>query len=61
MAGFAVGAERSEDLAYLAELADTGEFNPVIDRIFSLNEIRDAHRLVESRHKRGNVIVSIRE
>jgi len=31
----------------------------VIDRVYKLEEIRDAHRYVEQFHKRGNVAVAI--
>ncbi len=47
------------DLARLAELADAGAIAPVIDRVYPLDRIADAHRYVESDHKRGNVVITI--
>lgn len=50
--------ERVEDLLFLAKLAEAGEFKPVIDRTFPFEQIADAHRLVDSGRKKGNVIVT---
>ncbi len=47
------------DLTLLAELAETGQLTPVIDRTYPLAEIADAHRYVETGHKKGNVVLTI--
>ncbi|MBN4927546.1 NAD(P)-dependent alcohol dehydrogenase [Hoyosella rhizosphaerae] len=57
--GVALG--RKQDLAFLAELAEKGLFTPVIDRTYPLTEIANAHRYVETRRKRGNVVISVAE
>ncbi len=49
-----------EDLRELAALAQTGEFQPVIDRIYPLEQIVAAHRYVDTGRKKGNVIISVR-
>jgi NADPH:quinone reductase-like Zn-dependent oxidoreductase len=49
------------DLLLLKELAEKGEFRPVIDRRYTLDEIVEAHRYVDQGHKKGNVIVTIAE
>ncbi len=49
----------SEDFFMLKTLADEGAIRPVIDRVYSLNEIVEAHRYVQQGHKKGNVAVSI--
>lgn len=49
----------ADDLCLLKELVETGHLKPVIDRIYSLAEIVEAHRHVEREHKKGNVIVQI--
>jgi D-arabinose 1-dehydrogenase-like Zn-dependent alcohol dehydrogenase len=48
-----------EDLRVLKRLAESGEFRPVIDRTYPLEQIAAAHRYVDEGHKRGNVIVTI--
>ena len=50
---------RREDLVLLGGLAAKGEFRPVIDRTYTLDEIVEAHRYVDTGHKRGNVVVSV--
>jgi len=50
---------RREDLVLLAELAARGEIRPVIDRTYALDDIVDAHRYVDTGHKRGNVIINV--
>lgn len=51
--------ERAEDLRRLAELADAGEFRPVIDRHIAFEQIVEAHRLVDSGRKKGSVVVTL--
>ena len=50
---------RREDLMLLGELATKGEIRPVIDRIYALDDIVDAHSYVDNGHKRGNVIIGV--
>jgi NADPH:quinone reductase-like Zn-dependent oxidoreductase len=57
VAGPAAG--RADDLRSLAELAEAGEFAPVIDRVYPLEQIAEAHRYVDTGRKRGNVVISI--
>ena len=50
---------KTADLLLLKELAEKGEFRPVIDRTYPLEQIAEAHRYVDQGHKKGNVIVTI--
>ncbi len=50
-----------KDILFLKELAQTGEYNPVIDRQYKLEQIVEAYKYVESGQKTGNVILKIVE
>lgn len=44
---------------YLAKLAETGEFKPVIDRRYPLEQMADAHAYVDTGRKKGNVVITL--
>jgi NADPH:quinone reductase-like Zn-dependent oxidoreductase len=56
-----IGRYRKEDLALVKELVDAGKYRPVIDRTYSLDEIVEAVRYVESGQKTGNVVLRVSE
>src|SRR5205809_7688608 len=49
----------TSDLLALKQLAESGELRPVIDRVYPLDDIVEAHRYVDLGHKRGNVVVTV--
>jgi len=50
----------TDDQSILSELIEAGKVKPVIDRVYPLEEIADAHRYVETGHAKGRVIIKIR-
>jgi NADPH:quinone reductase-like Zn-dependent oxidoreductase len=54
-----VATARLEDIRMLAALAETGEFLPVIDRCYPLENAAEAHAYVDKGHKRGNVVLTV--
>lgn len=46
-------------LDFLSGLFEAGAIRTIIDRCYSLEEIPDAHRYVDTERKRGNVVVKV--
>ena len=58
---FPIPSITKKDVIFLKELFIKGEYNPVIDRHYKLDQIVDAYKYVESGQKTGNVILKIVE
>jgi NADPH:quinone reductase-like Zn-dependent oxidoreductase len=52
-------SERADELRYLVGLAAEGRIKPFIDRRIRLEDVPEAHRLVDSGRKRGNIVVAM--
>jgi len=58
--GFFVAQLNHDDLAFFADLMQSGRVTPVIDRTYkSLGEVQDALEYLEQGHARGKVVVAV--
>ncbi|MDR7129452.1 NADPH:quinone reductase-like Zn-dependent oxidoreductase [Algoriphagus sp. 4150] len=59
--GLEYASESQDQLEYIKELYEKGNFSAIIDRTFSLDKVVEAHRYVDKGRKKGNVILKIGE
>jgi NADPH:quinone reductase-like Zn-dependent oxidoreductase len=52
---------RGGELEKISALIEAGKIRPVIEKVFSLEQIADAHRLSEQGHVRGKLAISIQQ
>ncbi|HEV3460220.1 MAG TPA: zinc-binding dehydrogenase, partial [Thermoanaerobaculia bacterium] len=50
---------RGEDLAALADLIAAGRLHPAIDRVYALDEVRDAHASSQAGHPQGKIVLRV--
>ncbi len=56
---FPIPKDTKEIILFFKELVEKGHFKPVIDRVYSLEEIVEATKYVETGEKTGNVVISL--
>lgn len=55
----AVNPDRMEDMERLAQMIADGALRPAVDSVYPIEEAAQAHARVESRHKKGAVVLRI--
>ena len=56
---FPIPQHDQEMIRYFKELMESGQFTPVIDRRYPLDQIVEAYRYVETGKKIGNVVIGL--
>ena len=56
---FGITKYTKEDVLFLKQLIEAGEFRPVIDRTYPLEDVVEATRYVETGQKTGNVVLTV--
>ncbi len=57
--GLRPASERVKDLHLLRELVEAGTIRVVVDRRYRFDEMAEAHRYVDTGHKKGNVVIEL--
>jgi len=55
------GKGNTADLATLAQLIESGQVRPAIDRVFELSQTPDAMRYLEEGHPKGKIVITVDE
>jgi NADPH:quinone reductase-like Zn-dependent oxidoreductase len=56
---FPIPRYSKEDVHFLTELIEAGHYRPVIDRSYSLEQVVEATKYVETQQKTGNVVLTV--
>jgi NADPH:quinone reductase-like Zn-dependent oxidoreductase len=54
-----LGKPNKEDIIFVKSLIETGKVTPLIDRVYPLSEVAEAHKYIQKGHARGKVIIKM--
>jgi NADPH:quinone reductase-like Zn-dependent oxidoreductase len=57
--GLDVASETVQQLELLSKLFENGQLDPVLDKIYNFDAMKEAHRYVDTGRKKGNVVVQL--
>jgi NADPH:quinone reductase-like Zn-dependent oxidoreductase len=61
LTGLRPPSAQAQDLRFLKALVEDGTIRPVVDKCYPLAQIVEAHRYVDTGHKKGNVVITVAE
>jgi NADPH:quinone reductase-like Zn-dependent oxidoreductase len=56
-----IAAYRKDDVLFLKELIEAGNYRAVVDRCYPLEDVVEAHRYVDTQQKTGNVVLTVND
>ena len=56
---FPIPKDNKDDIVFFKELIETERLKPVIDRRYSIEQIVEAYRYVETGQKTGSVVITL--